>query len=90
MCVRTRPTTRFARARRHRGCTHQEELAARVLGVAFQQRFDGSEDAVRRAGERNAAPAGRELAPKLLDSYAAVIWEDQDECLEVRPEDLAV
>ena len=34
--------------------------------------------------------AGRELAPKLLNVYAAVIWEDQDECLEVRPEDVAV
>jgi hypothetical protein len=26
--------------------------------------------------------------PKLLDFYPAVIWEDQDECLEVRPEDI--
>jgi hypothetical protein len=33
---------------------------------------------------------GRDLAPKLLESYASVIWEDQDECLEVRPEDVAV
>ena len=28
------------------------------------------------------------LAPRLLNSYPAVIWEDQDECLEVRPEDI--
>ena len=28
------------------------------------------------------------LARKLLDSYPTVIWEDQDECLEVRPEDI--
>jgi hypothetical protein len=32
--------------------------------------------------------AGREIAPKFLDFYPAVVWEDQDECLEVRPEDL--
>jgi hypothetical protein len=32
--------------------------------------------------------AGRQLAPKLLDAFPAVIWEDQDECLEVRPEDI--
>ena len=32
--------------------------------------------------------AGRELAPRLLELYAAVVWEDQDECLEVRPEDV--
>ena len=31
---------------------------------------------------------GRNLAPKLLDHYPTVIWEDQDECLEVRPEDI--
>jgi hypothetical protein len=34
------------------------------------------------------AEAGRKLAPALLDFYPAVIWEDQDECLEVRPEDV--
>lgn len=34
------------------------------------------------------AAAGRDLAPALLDFYPAVVWEDQDECLEVRPEDI--
>jgi hypothetical protein len=28
------------------------------------------------------------LASRLLEYYPAVIWEDQDECLEVRPEDV--
>jgi len=32
--------------------------------------------------------AGSQLAPKLLEFYPAIIWEDQDECLEVRPEDV--
>ena len=32
--------------------------------------------------------AGRELVPDFLDHYPAVVWEDQDECLEVRPEDI--
>lgn len=40
------------------------------------------------AVERLLREAGRKLAPKLLDVYPAVIWEDQDECLEVRPEDI--
>ncbi len=31
---------------------------------------------------------GGALAPQLLEFYPAVIWEDQDECLEVRPEDV--
>jgi len=38
--------------------------------------------------ERLLARAGSKLAPKLLDIYPAVVWEDQDECLEVRPEDV--
>jgi len=33
--------------------------------------------------------AGTELAAGLLDDYPAVVWEDQDECLDVRPEDIA-
>lgn len=38
--------------------------------------------------EQLLAQAGREILPKFLESYPAVVWEDQDECLEVRPEDL--
>ena len=30
------------------------------------------------------------IAPMLLEHYPAIIWEDQDECLEVRPEDIVV
>ncbi len=33
---------------------------------------------------------GKTIAPSLLEFYPAVIWEDQDECLEVRPEDVRV
>ena len=42
------------------------------------------------AGEAEAllAQVGRTLATKLLEFYPAVVWEDQDECLEVRPEDV--
>jgi hypothetical protein len=31
---------------------------------------------------------GREILPGFLELYPAIVWEDQDECLEVRPEDL--
>ena len=34
------------------------------------------------------ATAGREIVPKFLELYPAIVWEDQDECLEVRPEDI--
>ena len=50
---------------------------------------DAFENAAKQA-EQLLAFAGRELAPKLLESYAAVIWEDQDECLEVRNEDVVL
>jgi hypothetical protein len=36
------------------------------------------------------ARAGTTLAVKLLEFYPAVVWEDQDECLEVRPEDVTL
>lgn len=32
--------------------------------------------------------AGHQIAPRLAEAFPAVIWEDQDECLEVRPEDV--
>jgi hypothetical protein len=38
--------------------------------------------------EKLLSVAGRELAPKFLELYPTVVWEDQDECLEVRPEDI--
>jgi hypothetical protein len=40
--------------------------------------------------ERLLAHAGGQLSPRLLEFYPAVVWEDQDECLEVRPEDVRV
>jgi hypothetical protein len=47
------------------------------------------EEAAREA-ELLLARAGRDLAPALLDFYPALVWEDQDECLEVRPEDIEI
>jgi hypothetical protein len=38
--------------------------------------------------EQLLAQAGNQFAPRLLEFYAAAVWEDQDECLEVRPEDV--
>jgi len=50
---------------------------------------DKLEDAAGDA-EELLAIAGRTLGVKLLELYPAVIWEDQDECLEVRPEDIVL
>jgi hypothetical protein len=38
--------------------------------------------------ERLLTEAGKKIAPKLLEHFPAVVWEDQDECLGVRPEDV--
>jgi hypothetical protein len=50
--------------------------------------YDAAYENAAEQAEQLLAYAGRELAPQLLNFYAAVIWEDQDECLEVRPEDV--
>lgn len=38
--------------------------------------------------EKLLVKAGREILPAFLEFYPAIVWEDQDECLEIRPEDL--
>jgi hypothetical protein len=47
------------------------------------------EDAAAQA-EKLLAEAATELAPELLNHYTAMLWEDQDECLDVRAEDIEV
>src|SRR4051812_42220268 len=50
--------------------------------------YDGKlEDAALKA-EQLLVRAAKNIVPRLLDHYPAVVWEDQDECLEVRPEDI--
>jgi hypothetical protein len=50
--------------------------------------YDRAFENAAKEAERLLGVAGRELLPKLLDHYPVIIWEDQDECLEVRPEDV--
>ncbi len=52
--------------------------------------YDRAYEKAAAEAERLLARAGSELAPKLLEFYPAVVWEDQDECLEVRPEDVTI
>src|SRR5258706_13544478 len=40
------------------------------------------------AAEKLLGFAAKNLIPRFLESYPAIVWEDQDECLEVRPEDI--
>jgi hypothetical protein len=50
--------------------------------------YDAAFEQAASQAEGMLARAGRELLPQFLDFYPAIVWEDQDECLEVRPEDL--
>lgn len=50
--------------------------------------YDRAYDDAGKRAEGLLVRAGRDLAPRLLDAYPTVVWEDQDECLDVRPEDI--
>ena len=50
--------------------------------------YDRAYEEAAKQAEQLLARLGADLAPQLLDSHPAVVWEDQDECLEVRPEDI--
>ncbi len=50
--------------------------------------YDRAYEKAAKEAEVLLARAGSQLAPRLLEYYPAVVWEDQDECLEVRPEDV--
>jgi len=50
--------------------------------------YERSCETAAQKAEKLLATAGRELAPKFLELYPTIVWEDQDECLEVRPEDI--
>jgi hypothetical protein len=52
--------------------------------------YDHAYEQAAKEAEALLARAGNQLAPQLLEIYPAVVWEDQDECLEVRPEDVAL
>ena len=65
------------------GVAHWDETR-RNNHANYEQAF---EDAAQQS-EQLLAYQGVELAPALVEFFPAVIWEDQDECLQVRPEDI--
>jgi hypothetical protein len=50
--------------------------------------YDQEYERAAKQAEALLAQLGQDLAPALLELFPTVIWEDQDECLEVRPEDI--
>ena len=50
--------------------------------------YDGKLEEAAEQAEELLVVAGGQIVPKFLDFYPAIVWEDQDECLEVRAEDV--
>jgi hypothetical protein len=62
---------------------HWEERERAVHGdyeKAYQQAAEQVEDML--------MVLSRDILPTLLESYPALVWEDHDECLDVRPDDI--
>lgn len=63
---------------------HQEE--GRYAAAEYDRMMDeAAHEAARLLGR-----VAKEITPGLLEIYPAIVWEDQDECLGVRPEDIPV
>jgi hypothetical protein len=62
---------------------HWEDRQRKITG-----NYEQALEEAAQAAEKLLATAGRRLAPRFLEYYPAIVWEDQDECLEVRPEDI--
>jgi hypothetical protein len=52
--------------------------------------YDRAFEQAAQKSEKLLADTATDLIPRLAEHYPALIWEDQDECLEVRPEDVAL
>lgn len=52
--------------------------------------YDRAYERAAKDAERLLAEAGGPIVRGLLEFYPTVVWEDQDECLEVRPEDVTL
>ena len=50
--------------------------------------YDQACDDAATKAETLLATAASQLLPRFLEHYPAIVWEDQDECLEVLPEDI--
>lgn len=64
---------------------HWEE-SERSSAAAYEEAYENAGE----EAERLLVYAGKRLVPILAEFYPAVIWEDQDDCLEVRPEDITL
>lgn len=68
------------------GVAHWDDRQRKGAGKNYDQAFENAA----KDAERLLARMGGQIAPRFLEVYPAVVWEDQDECLEVRPEDVSL
>jgi hypothetical protein len=71
----------------------QYDAAHQVAHWDEQQRrragnYDHAMENAALAAEDLLLKASRDILPRFLAAYPAVVWEDHDECLDVRPEDI--
>jgi hypothetical protein len=52
--------------------------------------YDQACDDAATKAETLLAHAATQMLPRFLEHYPAILWEDQDECLEVLPEDISL
>ncbi len=50
--------------------------------------YDDALETAAEEAERMLGRLGNKIMPQMLDFYPAAVWEDQDECLSVQPEDV--
>jgi hypothetical protein len=62
---------------------HWDDRQRRSSGN-YDQAYENAAD----EAERLLGIVGRDIMPKFLEHYPAAVWEDQDECLAVQPEDI--
>jgi hypothetical protein len=58
--------------------------------IKRSRNYDAALEDAAKDAEVLLAECGAKIAPLFLETYPAIIWEDQDECLEVRPEDITL
>ena len=64
---------------------HWDDRQRKAVGSYDQALENAATEAERLLGY-----VSRQIVPRMLEVYPFVVWEDQDECLEVRPEDITV
>ena len=53
-----------------------------------QGNYDETFEKAATDAEKYLRSAALEILPAFLEYYPAIVWEDQDECLEVEPKDI--